>query len=487
MKKPNLSFILLLSFILVFFSCDDDSIFTPKVSISNGTTIVSKMKPGGLEMALGVRLWLIKNLTINDTIDSRDFKTMRDEMPNLQVLDLSNAVIASYNGYEGTGFKSVYRYAANSIPEFAFYNPETSEGKKSLKTIILPNTLRSVKDFAFNNTGISGELIIPASVTDTIGKSAFSYCENLTGVTIPGTKLIGESAFQGCNNLSGNLVLPESVETIKAWAFAYCENIETVNLPSTLSELGQSAFNGCGGLFTVNSANSNFTNQDGVLFNADKSTLIQFPKSKTGHYIVPNSVMSIGVWSFANCTGLTSISVPSSLSVIEDYAFFGCSGLSGNFPVPSGIWMIGQYVFEGCADISGFEVAPDNTSFSYSNGVLSDIGQSILKRCIVSKTGNYIIDPGIMFIDNAAFSDCTKLNSVELHENVLDIGKRAFYNCSGLTSIKVKSATPLDLTNSLSAFEAVDKEKCTLYVPLGTKTLYSDALGWKDFKNIVEN
>ena len=487
MKKQKLYFILLLSFILVFISCDDDSIFTSRVSISNGYTIVTKIKPGGLEMALGLRLRFIKQLTIKDTIDSRDFKTMRDEMPNLQELDLSNAVIASYNGYEGTGFKSIYRYAANSIPEFAFYNPETSVGKKSLKTIILPNTTRSIRDFAFNSSGISGELNIPASVNDTIGKSAFSYCENLTGVTISGTKLIGESAFQGCVNLSGNLVIPESVETIKPWAFAYCEKIETVSLPSSLAELGQSAFNGCGGLFTVNSDNVSFSHLDGVLFNADKSTLIQFPKSKVGNYLVPSSVMSIGVWSFANCTGLTSISLTSNISVIEDYAFYGCSNLTGNFHVLSGIWLIGQYVFDGCTKISGFEVAQDNTSFTFINGVLSDIGQSVLKKCIPTKTGEYIIDPGIMFIDNAAFSECKMLNSVVIHENVLDIGKRAFYNCSGLTSIKVKSATPLDLTNSLSAFELVDKEKCSLYVPIGTKALYSDALGWKDFKKIVEN
>lgn len=487
MKRHNLSVIILLSSLLVFVACNDDSLFTSKVSVSGGYTIVSKIRPGGLEMALGLRMRLITKLKINDTIDSRDFKTMRDEMPNLQVLDLSNAVIAAYNGYEGTGFNSVYRYSANSIPEFAFYNQKTSVGKTGLQTIILPNTIRSIRDYAFNMSGISGELIIPASVKDTIGKSAFSFCENLTGLTLSGAKLIGESAFQGCVNLSGNLVFPDSVITIHPWAFANCEKISTIEIPESLTEIGISAFNACGGLFNVSATNLNFSSAGGVLFNADKSTLIQFPKSKSGVYNVPATVSSIGPWAFANNDKLTGIQLPPATAVIEDYAFYNCVSLSGNFPIPSSMWYIGQQVFEGCLSISGFTVAADNMIFTYTNGVLNDISQFTLKRCIPSKSGSFIVDANILFIDNSAFSNCLQINSITFPEGLLDISKRAFFNCSGLTNIYIKNPVPIDLISALSAFEGVDKANCTLHVPLGTKTAYSNAIGWKDFVNIVEN
>jgi hypothetical protein len=202
---------------------------------------------------------------------------------------------------------------------------------------------------------------------------------------------------------------------------------------------------------------------------------------------VPATVSSIGPWAFANNDKLTGIQLPPATAVIEDYAFYNCVSLSGNFPIPSSMWYIGQQVFEGCLSISGFTVAADNMIFTYTNGVLNDISQFTLKRCIPSKSGSFIVDANILFIDNSAFSNCVQLNSITFPEGLLDISKRAFFNCSGLTNIYVKNPVPIDLISALSAFEGVDKANCSLHVPLGTKTAFSNAIAWKDFVNIVEN
>jgi hypothetical protein len=487
MKNFPVSIIILLSFITTFTGCDDDSIFHAQAKTSNGVTTISGMRAGGLEKALFLRLSSVTSLVINDTIDSRDFATMRDKMPNLAYIDLSNATIAAYNGFEGSAGTRVYNYSANAIPEFAFYNPETSYGKFKLQGILLPKNLKSIRDYAFNHCGgLSGTIEIPASVRDTIGRSAFSFCDGLTGIKLSAAKYIGESAFQNCTNLSGTLIIPDSVYTIKPWAFAYCGGL-SVELSKTVSNIGISAFNGCSGLFSVDPANESFSAVDGVLFNVDQTMLVQFPAGKTGSYAVPSTVGDIGPYAFANCTGLTSVSIPTATYAIEDYAFSGCSSLAGAFPVSSGISSIGQNVFIDCSGITSFAVAPDNSLFSFSNGVLVDLSQFTIKRCLPTKTGSYIIPSDMMFIDNSAFSNCTNLTSVTIPETILSIGHRAFYNCIGLTSIYANPTIPVDLTNSSTAFESVNTGKCTLYVPKGAKAAYQSAIGWKNFYNMVEN
>ncbi len=321
MKKAfKLSIILLL--ITAVSSCDDDSIFHAKVKTSNGITTVSDIRAGGLQRAFLIGISSVNHLVINDTIDSRDFQTMRDKMTNLSVLDLSNATIAAYNGSEGSGGSRVYHYAANQIPEFAFYNPFTSQGKKSLTTIIFPTSLKSIKNYAFNSTGLSGVLTIPSSVRDTIGKNAFSFCEGLTTVNLSAVSYIGESAFQACSNLTGTLVIPDSVFKVNPWAFAYCEKISAVSISKMVNSIGTATFLNCGGEFTVDAENTSYSSLDGVLFNADQSTIVRFPFNKSGSYTMPETVGDIAPYSFANCSALTEIDIPEGVFSIGANALF---------------------------------------------------------------------------------------------------------------------------------------------------------------------
>ena len=330
--------------ITAFTACDDDSIFYGNVKTANGITSVSGIRTGGLERAFLIGLSTIKHLVINDTIDSRDFQTMRDEMTNLAVLDLTNATIAAYNGSDGCAGSRVYHYSANAIPEFAFYNPVISQGKKSLTTIVLPKSIKSIKDYAFNSTGLSGTLNIPASVRDTIGKNAFSFCDGLIAINLSSVSYIGESAFQACSNLAGGLVIPDSVFEIKPWAFAYCEKISSISISKTVNSIGNTTFINCGGNLAVNAENTNYSAFDGVLFNADKSTIVRFPSTKSGNYILPETVVDLAPYSFANCSAINKVIIPSAAFLIEDYAFSECTALT-EINIPEGVFYIGQYAF----------------------------------------------------------------------------------------------------------------------------------------------
>ena len=486
MKKIIQSILFTLFFVAVISSCNDDNILYPKVKTVNSVTSVSGIRPGGLEKALFVRLRLISKLQINDTIDSRDFQTMRDEMPNLTEIDLTNATIAAYNGFEGSAGKRVYRYAANTIPDFAFYNPETSVANTKLSSIKLPQNIKSIGNFAFNRcTALSGTIEIPFSVTDTIGKSAFSFCENISGLKLSGVHYIGESAFQNCYLLTGDIEFPDSVSKIDSWAFANCDYVNSFKLSKTVTEIAKAAFNGCNADFYVNAENQAYSAVNGVLFSADKTTLIQYQKFKSGNYDIPATVNVIGSHAFENCIGLSSVNIPASVFMIEDYAFNGCTGLTGNFPITSGISVIGQYVFDNCTNISGFQIAPDNTSYSFVNGLLVEY-QMIVKRCIESKSGNCVIPANVLIIDNSAFSNCKNISSVTIPASIISIGQRAFYNCTGLVNIFVESAEPIDMSYTPTAFEEINLKNCTLNVPVGTLDVYRSAEVWRNFYRIVE-
>ena len=488
--------------LLLFTSCGDDSMFSKKVTTKNGITTVSGIKPGTLETALSLSMRTITHLVIEDTIDSRDFQTMRDEMPKLAILDLSKATIAAYSGIVGSGGDRVHHYDANKIPDFAFYDPEKATDNKTLTSIVLPNSIKSIGKYAFHRcTGLTGALVIPANVKDTIGMYAFSFCENLTSLTLSPAKYIGESAFQGCKNLGGTLAIPDSVIYIKPFAFAGCSKFDNVLIPSSVIYKDENrdkndnenlipcifnVFEGCGGVFSVDPLNTSFSSVDGVLCDFEQTKIIKYPFTNKGSYTVPSTITTIGSFAFSNCTGLTEIIIPTGLSSLEDRAFNGCSGMSGEFLINTGVSSIGEFVFEGCTNISGFTIAADNPIFSFTDGALIDITWGTLKRYLWNNSGAYILPPNITSIANGAFSDCNALTSITIHADVFGIGKGAFINCSKLSSMYLKSSLPIDLAGSLTALEGINKLSCKLFVPIGTKSIYSKAIGWKDFVNIQE-
>ena len=265
-------------------------------------------EPGGLLSGLTfAELNSITNLTITGTIDARDFKIMRDDMPSLQVIDLSGAAIAAYSGENGTiGYGR--SYFANSIPDNAFYHEVagSGRGKTSLTTIIFPTSVVA------------------------IGENAFGYCGGLSTLT-----------------------LPASLTAISSNAFSNCSGLTKIIIPASLTTIKDGAFREFAGEFIVDPENPNYLCTDGVLFNKSQTRLIQCPTSKTGSYTIPSSVTSLGAESFAYCRGLTSITIPTSVSSIGNYAFVNCSGLTSIF-ANSGIPVDLTYSFDIFGSVDKF-------------------------------------------------------------------------------------------------------------------------------------
>ena len=168
------------------------------ISAQNVQKIVSVV-PGGLHKALSQsERETITDLILTGTIDARDFKTMRDNMRMLKVVDLSKVSIAAFSGDRGTENSSA-KYKANTIPQNAFFKSGGGTGKVSLTEVIFPPQLEGIGESAFYACLNLERTTIPTSVTN-IGSEAFSRCKNLMQVTAENPKPItnlGKGVFYG--------------------------------------------------------------------------------------------------------------------------------------------------------------------------------------------------------------------------------------------------------------------------------------------------
>ena len=208
---------------------------------------------------------------------------------------------------------------------------------------------------------------------------------------------------------------------------------------------------------------------------------------------IPSSVTSIGNEAFHGCCGLTSLVIPSGVTSIGDEAFYGCSGLI-NLTIPSSVTRIGWSAFEGCSGL---------TSLVIPSGVTS-IGDEAFYGC--SGLTSLVIPSSVTSIDRSAFSGCSSLTSLTIPSSVTSIGNYAFEGCSGLTSLTIPSSVTSigwsafegcsgltsiyvypEKTPKLGTdiFSGCDAKKCKVYVPTGTYDDYwLSEFGY--FENIEE-
>ena len=178
----------------------------------------------------------------------------------------------------------------------------------------------------------------------------------------------------------------------------------------------------------------------------------------------------LGDYAFSGCSGLTSLTLPSSVTSIGRGAFHGCWKLT-SLTIPSGVTSIGYSAFRGCSGL---------TSLTIPSGV-TWIDSEAFRGC--SGLTSLTIHSGVTSIGNYAFYGCSGLTSLIIPSGVTSIGKWAFRGCSGLTSIYVYPENLPEL--GIDIFNGCDAKNCTVYVPKGTYDAYkSSEFGY--FEKIVE-
>ena len=299
-----------------------------------------------------------------------------------------------------------------------------------------------------------------ASDVTSVGSYVFYDCTNLTSVTFAKNSQlssINESAFNGCDSLI-SIEIPSSVTSIGVNAFGACDSLTSIEIPSSVTSIGVNAFGACDSLTSINVdvANEYYSNNEfGILFNKNKTELVQCPAGLTSAEI-PSSVTSIGERAFIHCVGLTNIEIPSSVTSIGSHAFYHCTSLTSvTFGENSQLTSVGENAFSYCKSLTNIEIPSDVTAigkYAFDNCIgltsitfgensqLTSIGKNAFSYCIGLKSIE--IPSSVTSIGGAAFYDCDSLTSVSFGENsqLISIGEGAFYDCDSLTSIEVPSS-----------------------------------------------
>ncbi len=271
-----------------------------------------------------------------------------------------------------------------------------------------------------------------------IGAEAFYGCTGFTSIAIPASVTsIGVFAFSGCTRLT-SIAIPASVTSIGYYAFSGCSALESMTLPFVGAAKDGTSNTHFGYIFGARWCSYNSTNvpsslktvviTDGTSIGAEAFYGCTGLTSIT----IPASVTSIEYYAFQGCSGLTNITIPSSVTSIGDYAFSGCSGLT-SIAIPASVTSIGEGAFSGCTGLTSITVAVGNTTYhSSGNCIIETASKTLIAGC---KNSVIPTDGSVTSIGDYAFSGCSGLTNITIPASVTSIGGYAFYDCSSLTSI----------------------------------------------------
>ena len=378
----------------------------------------------------------------------------------------------------------------------------------------VPDTVETIKLYAFDDCAEMTEVTIPDSVTTieqcafyycyglatvhmdsnvaTIGKQAFNNCTSLTSIVIPeGVTAIGDSTFNQCTALE-SVTLPESLTGIGSKAFYNCDTLASVTIPAGVTSIGSQAFASCNALtgIWVEEENTKYASDGrGVLFNKDMTTLIQAPGGIADGYAVPYTVTTISNCAFESCTKLLALYIPTGVTSIAASAgsFTGCSeGLvlyCEEYAAPEG-WGSN---WSGSTRAVKWGVSVEEGAFWTVNAFAENVTipeylSSLPNNAFYNHTNlkSVVIPAGITALPENAFYGCTGLTKVTIPSRLTTFGERAFYSCTGFKAFYI----PANITTIASTTFASCDSNMIFYCEAAEKPS-GWASSWNGSRKIV--
>ena len=367
-----------------------------------------------------------------------------------RIVNQNNYLFYTYNGvnyllgYVGTDkaltLPKNYKGQNYEIYQYAFYTCD------SLTSVTIGNAVTTIGSYAFYGRPNLTSVIIGKSVT-TIGSYAFYTCDSLTSVTIGNAvTTIGSYAFCRCNGLTSTDI-PYSVTTIEKNAFYNCDNLTSVTINSVIT-IGDDAFSSCYKLVEVIN-NSSLTITAGSSGNGDVARYAKEVHNGRTKIVNQNDYLFYtygGVNYLLGYVGTdTVLTLPENYNgqnyKIYQYAFYDCSSLT-SVTIPDSVTTIGWGAFEWCSNLTSVTIGDsvtsiDNYAFEYCRNLTSvTIGDSVTT------------------IGESAFGFCYHLTSVTIPDSVTTIGDYAFSTCYKLVEVINKSSLTITAGSSDNGYVA---------------------------------
>lgn len=242
-----------------------------------------------------------------------------------------------------------------------------------------------------------------ATITDYMGSDeAVEIPDNLDGYPVTG---IGDYVFYNCASIQ-SVSFPSSIVSIGSGAFMHCKNLASVTIPRSITSIEHAAFSACASLTSieVDKDNPNYSSQNGMLLNKNKTLLMQYPGGGAANCTIPASVTHMEEGAFYRCVTLESVILPNGIAKIESSAFSGCTALI-NVSIPGSMRTIGQGAFNNCISLT-----------------------------------EIVIPEGVDMIGYGAFFGCENLTSVTIPKSVYLFADDIFQNCPNLVAKVVKNS-----------------------------------------------
>ena len=469
-------------------------------------------------------------------------------------IEIPDQVTYNYQAYNVIGISSSAFEACSDLTSVTIPNGVTSisskafNGCSNLTSITIPSTISQIGSWAFANcnnlssvyiTSIAAwceitfadilanplnfasliindkqivDLEIPNGVT-TINNFAFRGYKDITSVTIPNSVIyIGKDAFRDCSGLTSVISGIENPFAIGTEVFTSNDKdiydtallIVPVDKKSTYQETdGWSRFTNIVEVGQGGNVDQVFSN-NGISYKIGKNLTVTVVSGYTkyvGDIVIPSqvdfigktySVTSIDKSAFEDCTGLTSVKIPSSIQSIGLDAFDGTTNLTAVHISDIAAWCKITFADHFSNPLSYahhlYKDGKEITDLVIPSTVTS-IGGYAFYKC--SGLKSIVIPNGVTTIGVSAFYGCSGLTTITIPESVTSIGETGEYlgsgvfsGCDGLTSIlSLNSMPPTSKEGRLISF---NNETCVVWVPKGSMNKYKEAVGWKDFKEIKE-
>lgn len=326
-------------------------------------------------------------------------------------------------------------------------------GSDAVDTLDKAPDLADTEDIPFEEVVISEEDYDDDMDLEMLEKDGFTYY------------VMNDAAYIVEYNGSGkDVTIPEKlgdaeVKSLNLEIFSYNDTVKKITLPYTVAELDASMHENSVESIEISDKSEYFASADGVLFNKDKTSLIRFPCGKSGDYTIPDTVKTIEMSAFCDCSMLKELTISKNVSNLNGYCLNNCisltefklSGKNENYSVKDGVLYNqsgDELIIYPTGKTEDFKM-PDNVktigayAFAYNENIkkaelsaeLTEIGDEAFSSCISLSEVKF--GSKLQTIGDGAFMNCESLAKVELPESVSSLGSYAFVNCFSLTEINI--------------------------------------------------